>query len=108
MTKEHLGLALALKIPIIIIVTKIDICPENILKQTLDDIQRILKIRGVQKMAVIVKNEDDLITCIKSVHNDRLVPVFLLSSVTGKNLDLLQKVRHSYTLFHLSQFNTKN
>jgi GTPase len=91
MTKEHLGLALALKIPIIIIVTKIDICPENILKQTLDDIQRILKIRGVRKMAVVVKNEDDLITCIKSVHNDRLVPIFLLSSVTGENLNLLQK-----------------
>lgn len=46
MTKEHLGLALALKIPIIVIITKIDMAPENILKQTLEDIQKILKMKG--------------------------------------------------------------
>jgi len=32
MTKEHLGLALALKVPVIMLVTKIDICPPNILE----------------------------------------------------------------------------
>ncbi len=93
MTKEHLGLALALKIPVVIIVTKVDICPENVLKQTLEDIQRILKVRGVRKMSMIVKNEEDMITCIKNIHNDRIVPIFLLSSVTGKNVELLRQVR---------------
>jgi GTPase len=93
MTKEHLGLALALKIPVVIIVTKVDICPENVLKQTLEDIQRILKVRGVRKMSMIVKNEEDMITCIKNIHNDRIVPIFLLSSVTGKHVDLLRQVR---------------
>ncbi|MHA1213635.1 MAG: GTP-binding protein, partial [Candidatus Heimdallarchaeota archaeon] len=29
MTKEHLGIALALKVPLIVVVTKIDICPEH-------------------------------------------------------------------------------
>ena len=29
MTKEHLGIALALKIPFFIVMTKIDIAPEN-------------------------------------------------------------------------------
>jgi GTPase len=91
MTKEHLGLALALKIPVVIIVTKVDICPENVLKQTLEDIQRILKVRGVRKMSMIVKNEEDMITCIKNIHNDRIVPIFLLSSVTGKHVDLLRQ-----------------
>eukprot|EP00029_Vermamoeba_vermiformis_P003650 TRINITY_DN1418_c0_g1_i1.p1 TRINITY_DN1418_c0_g1~~TRINITY_DN1418_c0_g1_i1.p1 ORF type:complete len:688 (-),score=173.48 TRINITY_DN1418_c0_g1_i1:161-2224(-) len=91
MTKEHLGLALALKIPVVIIVTKVDICPENVLKQTLEDIQRILKVRGVRKMSMIVKNEEDMITCIKNIHNDRIVPIFLLSSVTGKNVEILRQ-----------------
>jgi len=36
MTKEHLGITLALKIPFFIIITKIDICPPNILKETTD------------------------------------------------------------------------
>lgn len=31
MTKEHLGIAFALNIPLFIVVTKVDICPENIL-----------------------------------------------------------------------------
>ena len=32
MTKEHLGLALALNVPVFVVVTKIDMCPENVLK----------------------------------------------------------------------------
>lgn len=43
MTKEHLGIALSLKIPIFIVVTKIDICPENIYKQTIEFLTKILK-----------------------------------------------------------------
>lgn len=32
MTKEHLGLALALNVPVFVVVTKIDMCPSNILQ----------------------------------------------------------------------------
>jgi GTPase len=32
MCKEHLGLALALNVPVIVVVTKVDMCPPNILK----------------------------------------------------------------------------
>jgi len=42
-------------------------------------------------MPMMIKNEEDLFNCIKSIHNDRVVPIFLLSSVTGKNLDLIRK-----------------
>ena len=34
MCKEHLGVALALKVPVFFVVTKVDICPEHILKNT--------------------------------------------------------------------------
>lgn len=34
MTKEHLGLALALNVPVFVVVTKIDMCPANILQGT--------------------------------------------------------------------------
>lgn len=30
MTKEHLGISLALKVPIFIVITKIDIAPQNV------------------------------------------------------------------------------
>lgn len=32
MTKEHLGLALALNVPVFVVVTKIDMCPANVLQ----------------------------------------------------------------------------
>lgn len=41
MCKEHLGVALALKIPVFFVITKVDICPEHILKQTVQVGQRL-------------------------------------------------------------------
>ncbi len=43
MTKEHLGLALALSVPVFVVVTKIDMCPENVLQETLKLLVRILR-----------------------------------------------------------------
>ena len=45
-----MGIALALKIPIIIVITKIDICPENILKENTDKLKIILKNKSVDKI----------------------------------------------------------
>lgn len=36
MCKEHMGVALALKVPVFFVVTKIDICPKHILKKSLE------------------------------------------------------------------------
>nr|CAG4718452.1 unnamed protein product [Naegleria fowleri] len=91
MTKEHIGLCLALKIPMFFCVTKVDICPENVLKQTVETIHKILKLPGVRKLPYHVKNEDDVVTCAKNLASDRISPIFFLSSVTGENLNLLHK-----------------
>jgi hypothetical protein len=60
MTREHLGVALALKYPLIFAITKTDMCPDNILKQTLDDLCKILRSAGVKKMPYIVRCMFDL------------------------------------------------
>lgn len=91
MTKEHLGLCLALKIPIFICVTKIDICPENVLKQTIATIHKILKLPGVRKLPYHIKTEDDVLTCSKNIVSDRVTPIFMMSSVTGHHMDLLRQ-----------------
>lgn len=36
MTKEHIGIAMSLKVPIFIVITKIDLAPADILNKTLD------------------------------------------------------------------------
>lgn len=94
MTKEHLSLSLALKIPLIVVITKIDLCPENVLKNTLKDIQQLLKTRGVRKMPIIIKNDEDYYAALESITNSRVVPIFLISNVTGENM---QQIRNVYT-----------
>ena len=54
MCKEHLGVALALKVPVFFVVTKIDLAPEHVLKHTLATLQQILKKPGVKKRPFLV------------------------------------------------------
>ena len=54
MCKEHMGVALALKVPVFFVVTKVDICPEHVLKHTLGTLQAILRKPGVKKKAFMV------------------------------------------------------
>lgn len=60
MTKEHLGISLALKIPFFIVVTKIDIAPPEIYEKTVNNLVKILKRPGVGKLPIIVKDDLDL------------------------------------------------
>lgn len=39
MTWEHLGLVFYLKIPFFVVLTKIDLCPDNIYKETINDLK---------------------------------------------------------------------
>ena len=90
MTKEHLGICLALKIPFFICITKLDICPKNIQDETILNIQKILKLPGVRKIPYIIKNNDDIISCVKNIQSNRLVPIFMISNVSGFQLDFLR------------------
>ncbi|KAF8787682.1 GTP-binding protein 1-like protein [Argiope bruennichi] len=90
MTKEHLGLALALNVPVFVVVTKIDMCPANILHDTMKLLVRILKSPGCRKIPVIVHSEDDVIVSATNFVSERLCPIFQVSNVTGENLGLLK------------------
>lgn len=90
MCKEHMGVALALKVPVFFIITKIDIAPEHILKQTVQNLMSILKKPGVKKKPFLVRNTDDVLLCARNMHTDSLAPIFLTSAVTGKGLDLVR------------------
>lgn len=91
MTKEHLGIALALRVPVIVVVTKIDICPEHILDQTVEEVSRILKMPGSNKIPIIIRNIDDVVVSAKNLVSDKIAPIFLVSNVAGTNMDLLRK-----------------
>jgi len=71
MTKEHLGLALALSVPVFVVVTKIDMCPPNVLQDTLRLLVRILKSPGCRKVPVMVKYTDDVVVSATNFVSER-------------------------------------
>lgn len=91
MTKEHLGIALALKIPIFVVMTKLDIAPEDIRKQTLENIIKILKSSGAQKMPIVIKDDDDLSVYSQSILSSTVCPIFSISSTTGEGVEKLRE-----------------
>ncbi|KAH3846837.1 GTP-binding protein 2-like [Dreissena polymorpha] len=90
-TKEHLGFALALKVPIFVVVTKIDMCRKFLIEKTVSQLEKILKSPGCKKIPLRIDTEDDAITAAQNFDTDRIVPIFRVSSVSGANLDLLYK-----------------
>eukprot|EP01132_Coremiostelium_polycephalum_P001186 gene1186-1499_t len=90
MTKEHLGISLALRVPVFVVVTKIDRCPENVLTDTMNDIKKILKSPGSRKLPVVIRNEDDVVVAARNFVSERIAPIFCVSNVTGENLNLLR------------------
>ena len=75
MTREHLGIIKALKIPFFIVLTKIDICPPNVLERTEREITKLVQ-RNFKKKVVETLEI-----------NDNTINIFKLSNVTGEGLD---------------------
>jgi len=61
-TKEHLGFALALRVPTFVVVTKIDMCRGTQVERTLKQLERTLKGPGCRKVPLRVESVDDAVT----------------------------------------------
>lgn len=115
MTREHIGLCVTLKIPFIIIITKIDIAPLNILEETITNINMIIK-NGIRKKPYMIKNRDDIFNAIKLMNSETIIPVMQISNVSNINLDLLKsflnllplKNTYSGKKYNPIQFNVDN
>uniref|UniRef100_A0A8C2DBY1 GTP binding protein 2 n=1 Tax=Cyprinus carpio TaxID=7962 RepID=A0A8C2DBY1_CYPCA len=90
-TREHLGLAMALKVPIFIVVSKVDLCTKGTVERTVRQLERILKQPGCNKVPMLVSSTDDAVTAAqKFAQSPSITPIFTLSSVSGESLDLLK------------------
>ncbi|KAF2000863.1 hypothetical protein P154DRAFT_563028 [Amniculicola lignicola CBS 123094] len=90
MSKEHLGIALALNVPVMVVITKIDICPPQILEQTISQLTKILKSPGARKIPIFIKNREECVNTATQFVSRRICPIFQVSNVTGANLDLVR------------------
>jgi GTPase len=92
MTKEHLGVVLALNLPFCVVVTKIDMCPSTVLETTKKQLKNIIKHPQVGKIPMTIQKEEDIKMCLDAnneSNTDRICPIFYLSNVTGDSVDLL-------------------
>ena len=55
MTKEHIGLCLFLKIPFFIVLTKVDLAPQNKYDETVSELKKLLKHKLLNKFPIEVK-----------------------------------------------------
>jgi elongation factor 1-alpha len=91
MTKEHLGITLALKIPLFIVITKIDIAPRQVYEDTLNKIKGIMASPKIGKAPVVVKEGDNVQDFADKLNTNRLTPIFSISNVTGEGLPKLKE-----------------
>src|SRR5579875_320279 len=87
--REHLGICVVLGIPFAVVITKVDLDPYNV-KNTLSDVERVLKLPGVNKIPFTVHTQEDAVLAARHISSGRVAPVFLVSNVTGAGLDHLR------------------
>jgi GTPase len=95
MTREHLGISLALGIPLFIVITKIDLAPEEKYQDTIATITKILKTPQAGKNPLTIergetgKNTD--VALLAQAMADKVVcPIFSVSNVSGEGIPLLK------------------
>ncbi|EIM83013.1 P-loop containing nucleoside triphosphate hydrolase protein [Stereum hirsutum FP-91666 SS1] len=90
MSKEHLAIALALGVPVIICITKIDMTPANKLAETVKQVTKIVKSPGCKKTPVFIDSLEAAVETSQVFAKERLCPIFRISNVTGDGLDLVR------------------
>ena len=91
-SREHLFLCMTLRIPFIVLVTKIDICKnrQNILKETVTELKELLK-GFFRRIPYRIQCDDDIMVTIKNFHQRSVVPIIYTSNVTGEGLPFVRK-----------------
>ena len=88
LTKEHLGLMLAMNLPIIFCITKVDKMGQKRIAEVELQIENLLK--NVGRIPYEVKNENDLSVVLDKM--DAVVPLLKTSAVSLQGYDLLNKI----------------
>lgn len=91
MTREHMEISLALGMPCIVVITKIDMVDESIKNATLGSIKKLIKKRFAH---FTVDTPNDVRTCIDLMSTGKVVPIVQVSNVTGQGHDILRKLLH--------------
>ena len=93
MTKEHLGIVLALEIPFFLVITKIDMVEPEILKKTIKTLSKLLMCSAVSKKPMLVNydNPGEVEVAIEALRSTKVCPIFKVSNVTNYGMPELTR-----------------
>ena len=97
LTREHLGILIYLKIPIVIIITKIDMAPKHIYKKLCNRIKNLLNKKTFGKVLYFIsesekKNNETKHYIDKMIDNKDIIPIISISNKDGTNINNLHKI----------------
>lgn len=104
MTLEHLSVVVSLKLPSIIVITKLDITPKNILENTIKQIRRLVR-RCTKKTKKIFIVTNDNLDKLDNLDLSKQFPVFCISNKTGEFINELRN--YIYQLPNVVSFKNK-
>lgn len=98
MTREHLVIALALKVPIFVAITKVDIAPEEIYEKTKKKLETILSSASAGKTPIFIEEDDENIEqYAEQIMDGKICPIFTISNVSGTGIkevkDFMSKLK---------------
>ena len=93
MTQHHLNLCCSFGIPVIVVFTKVDGCPEHAFKTCKEEVIKMLRSPEIRKKPFAIRNENDVTTVMDKLRD--LAPMFETSCVTGEGIELLNKLLFS-------------
>lgn len=82
-TEDYFKLLHVHQLPIMVVITHIDNASDVQVDSVVMDIKRVVKELQDKRIPIIVRGEEDIVLFSKQIFSNDIVPIFLLSNVTG-------------------------
>ena len=98
LTKEHIGLMICIKIPFMIIITKIDMVPEKIYLDLQNSLKKLLQRNAPNNTLYFIGNsmmdnmDNTVNTYINMQNNIDIIPIITVSNKNGYNINNLHRI----------------
>lgn len=90
-TKEHLGIMLAMDLPVIVAITKADMVGKEGIKKVIQEVSSTLRVVG--RVPMVVRSDEDAKKAVElMVENKLVVPIVITSALTLEGYDLLERI----------------
>ena len=92
MTIEHIRMSMAHRIPLIFIISKMDLVEDKpkILEETINSIYKVFA-RGFKKKFLMINDIGDVLTAVENCNKGNYIPMFKISIVKNTGLDILHE-----------------